>query len=431
MQAGYHARMPSITKTAATVLLTLALSACASRDPRPAAAPVAVPAAPSLLLISIDGFRADYLDRGITPNLARIEREGVRAAWMTPSYPSLTFPNHYTLVTGLRPDRHGMVHNTMRDATLGTFKISDRDAVANGAWWGGEPIWVGASKAGLPSATLYWPGSEAPIQGVRPTRWKPFDASVAPAARADQVLAWLSEPEATRPRVVTLYFDSVDHAGHDFGPDSQEVRKAMMENDAALGRLLDGLSARGQLDRVNIVVVSDHGMAPVPAAQTMAVEDIVTPAQADVITIGQSIGIAPKPGHEAEVEKKLLGAHKAYECWRKGELPERWHYGRNPRVPPLVCQMREGWDAIERSKLQGRDSAQMRGSHGFDPTLPSMRAIFLARGPAFVPGTRLPGFDNVDVYPLLARLIGIPPAQNDGDLTPLLPALRVPGPAAN
>ncbi|KRB06636.1 ectonucleotide pyrophosphatase/phosphodiesterase [Lysobacter sp. Root690] len=414
--------MRSILTAASAALLVFALAACSSPT-RPEAPPADTP----LLLISIDGFRASYFELGQTPNLERLAGDGVRAQWMTPSYPSLTFPNHYTLVTGLRPDHHGVIHNSMSDAAIGKFKVADRDAVGDTRWWsGGEPIWIGAQKAGLRSATLFWPGSEAPIHGLRPNRWRPFDAKVDENARVDEVLGWLGEPASTRPHVATLYFDALDHEGHEHGPNSPEAREAMVRIDAAIGRLLDGLSARDQLEHVNLIVVSDHGMAEVVPGHRIAVEDMVTPEQAVVTSVGQSIGIAPNPGFEAQVERRLLGAHAQYDCWRKSELPARWHYGTHPRVPPIVCQMHEGWDAIEGEKLRGATKVQTRGSHGFDPALPSMRAIFVARGPAFKRGATIPAFDNVDVYPLLARLIGIRPARNDGDIAPLLPALRDP-----
>ena len=417
--------MPSIRLAATAALFALTLASCASLPPHPAVVrPASVPAAAPVLLVSIDGFRADYLDWGITPNLARIAREGVRAQWMNPSYPTLTFPNHYTIVTGLRPDRHGIVHNTMRDGALGTFKLSDRVAVATPQWWGGEPIWVSAENAGLATATMFWPGSEAAIGGRQPTRWQPFDAAVPMAARVDIVLGWLGERATTRPRLATLYFEPLDEISHDHGPDSPEVRAAIREADAVIGRLLDGLSARGLLDEVNLIIVSDHGMAAVGPGRMVAVEDMVDPADAVAVTAGQSVGFAPKPGRTAAAEQRLLGAHAQYECWRKAELPARWHYGQHPRVPPIVCQMHEGWDALPRARMAMRPADATRGSHGFDPTLPSMRALFVARGPAFRRGVVVPAFDNVDVYPLLARLIGIPAAPNDGDIAPLLPALR-------
>jgi predicted AlkP superfamily pyrophosphatase or phosphodiesterase len=381
----------------------------------------------TVVLVSIDAFRADYLDAGITPNLSRIATEGVRAAWMNPSYPSLTFPNHYSIVTGLRPDHHGIVHNTMRDAELGGFKLSDREAGGDGRWWSGEPIWIGAQNAGLRSATMYWPGSEAPIGGVRPTQWQPFDAKVTAAQRVDQVLAWLDAPPASRPDIVTLYFDMVDSAAHANGPDSPQAHAALREVDAAIGRLRDGLATRGLLDRTNLVIVSDHGMAPVAPGHQLAVEDMVSKSEAVVVSVGQVIGIAPRPGHEAAVARRLLGRHDRYDCWRKAELPARWHYGTHRRIPPIICQMHEGWDALPRETIAARPKDHARGSHGYDPALPSMRALFIARGPAFRQGMEIPAFDNVDVYPLLARLLGIAPAPNDGDIAPLLPALRDPG----
>lgn len=420
--------MPSIRHLLATLLalvLPCALAACVSAPPPASHAPAAVRA--PVLLVSIDGFRADYLDAGLAPNVSAIAAEGVHAQWMNPSYPSLTFPNHYSIVTGLRPDHHGIVHNRMHDAALGDFSLSNRQAVGDGRWWGGEPIWITAQKAGMRSATMFWPGSEAAIGGVRPSQWRPFDKDVTGSERVDQVLAWLDEPAATRPRILTLYFDKVDSAAHGHGPDSPQAHAALAGVDAAIGRLRDGLAERGLLDRINLVIVSDHGMATVAPGHAVAIEDMVSKQQATVVASGQSVGIVPDPGSEAAVEARLLGAHEHYDCWRKGELPARWHYGTHPRIPPIVCQMHEGWDALPREYIARRPD-HARGSHGYDPDLPSMRALFVARGPAFRSGVEIPAFDNVDVYPLLARLLGIEPAPNDGDITPLLPALRDSGP---
>ncbi len=405
---------------------TLALTSCASvpsDSPTAGSAPVATPAAPKLLLVSIDGLRADMLDRGITPNLSRLVDGGVRARWMTPSYPSLTFPNHYTLVTGLRPDHHGIIHNSMHEDALGSFRLSKREAVTDARWWGGEPIWVGAENAGVRTATLSWPGSEAAIQGVRPSQWRTYDASVPLPARVDQVLRWVGQTDADAPRLVTLYMEQVDHAGHDHGPDSPEYAAAIGEVDAAIGRLLDGLQSRGLDASTNVIVVSDHGMARVPDGQTIAIEDMVDPTIATDVSMGQSVGFAPLPGKRREAEKVLLGAHAQYDCWTRQTLPARWHYGSNPRIPPIVCQMHEGWNALSRASVAAR-APGTRGSHGYDNALPSMRAVFIARGPSFKQGQTIEGFDNVDVYPLLARLLGVPAAPNDGDPERLLPALR-------
>jgi predicted AlkP superfamily pyrophosphatase or phosphodiesterase len=403
----------------------LLLAGCSTTPARTSASRPAPEPAP-LLLISIDALRADYLGKGDTPNLDRLARQGVRAEWMTPSYPALTFPNHFTLVTGLRPDRHGVVHNTMREEGLGDFRVADLAAVGDGRWWRAEPIWVGAEKAGLPTAIWAWPGSAAEIDGVRPTRWRPYDESVTAGQRAREVARWLEEPAATRPRFAALYLEMVDGAGHEHGPHGPQTLKAVRDADAAVGTLIDALAGKGLLDRMNVIVVSDHGMAAVPSGQVVAVEDMVPVGDAVVVSIGQSIGIAPRAGRTQAAEQRLLGRHDHYQCWRKEALPERWHYGRNMRVPPIVCQMDEGWDALRAAAVARRPAGTTRGSHGYDPALPSMRAAFIARGPAFRKGVVIPSFDNVDVYPLMTRLLGIPARENDGDIAALLPSL-VPG----
>lgn len=415
--------LPSRRRSAACLVFLLALAGCASAPQRESASAPAA-AARTLLLVSLDGVHPDLLEAGLTPTLSRIARDGVRAEWMNPAYPSLTFPNHYTLVTGLRPDRHGIVHNTMHDPALGDFSPADRDAVGDGRWWQGEPLWVGVQKAGRRTATMFWPGSEAAVQGRRPDRWHRFVKGFPVRARVDQVLRWLDAPEAARPQLATLYFEQVDAAAHDHGPRSAQARTALRTLDAELGRLLHALDTRGLLDAVDLVVVSDHGMAEVPPGQAIAVESLVDAADAEVVAHGQVLGFRPRPGRERAAEAALLGAHAHHDCWRRQALPARWRYGRHPRVPPIVCQMHEGWDAIPQAQLERRAGAGMRGSHGYDPALASMRAIFLARGPSFRRGVVLPPFDNVHLYPLLAQLLGIPPAPNDGDPDVLRPALR-------
>lgn len=421
--------MLPLTRVRTFALIPLLLLGACATQPAPTTDSDATSAAqvsqarPTVLLVSFDGLRPDYLGRGDTPHLDALAQAGVRA-WMRPSYPSLTFPNHYTLVTGLRPDRHGLIHNSMYDETLGQFRLSDREAVGNGAWYAeGEPLWVTAENAGLKTATLSWPGSEAAVRGVRPTRWFPYDESRSIANRVDTVLGWLDEPDATRPAFATLYFEHTDSAGHGNGPDSPQLRAALREVDAGLGRLVDGLRARGLFDRVDLVLVADHGMAEVEPGHAVAVEDMVSVEEARVVSYGQVVGVVPNAGFEAQVERKLLGAHDHYDCWRKGEMPARWHFGTHPRIPPIVCQMHLGWDAIPRAGLARREG-MTRGSHGYDPAAPEMRAMFIAHGPSFRSGVTLDGFDNVDLYPMLARLLGVTPADHDGDPQTLLPALR-------
>jgi predicted AlkP superfamily pyrophosphatase or phosphodiesterase len=429
--AGGHARRRPAISLGAALLVLAALGGCRTAPLRTAGAKPGP--APAVLLVSIDGLRADTVGSGVMPTLDALAARGVHADWMNPSYPSLTFPNHYTLVTGLRPDHHGIVNNTMRDPVLGPFSLSNRAAVEDPRWWGGTPIWVTLQAHGGHAATMFWPGSEAPIGGVHPDQWRRFDASMPNAVRVDTALDWLSRTDAARPTFVTLYFDQVDHEEHLSGPGSPQAMQAEADVDAAIARLLGGLDARGLRDRVDVIVVSDHGMARVPPGQREYLDDLLAakslPVTAiDAVSRGTAVGVDIAPGADAkQVGAALLGRHAHSECWRKADVPARWHYGANARVPAIVCQADIGWILTTRPRpdapvRSGDDHAT--GSHGYAPESPEMRAVFVADGPRFVDGKRLPAFDNVDVYPLLARLLGVPAAPNDGDPATLLPALE-------
>ncbi|GAB3789965.1 alkaline phosphatase family protein [Dyella agri] len=406
-------------------LLLTALAAfsagCATQPPAPTAvAPVATASAARpapLLLISIDAFRADYIDRGLTPTLAMLAKNGVHADAMQPSFPSLTFPNHYTLVTGLYPDHHGIVNNTMFDPQLGKFTLGNREAVSDGRWWAeATPIWETAEAHGLHTATMFWPGSEADIHGKHPDDWKPYDGAVTPIQRVDQVLAWLDLPAEQRPGFLTLYFDAVDHAGHDHGPDSPEVDQALRDTDAALAHLVEGLRQRGLYDGINLIVLADHGMAGVPLENNVLIEKLIPLNAVHTVSLGILAGFNPKPGHDfAAIERKLEQPQQHMRCWDKTRIPARFHYGSNPRVPQLVCLADTGW-RITTADYQTQHKGHIStGDHGYDNADPRMRALFVAHGPAFQAGLRYPEFPNVDVYPLMTHLLGIPTVANDGD----------------
>jgi predicted AlkP superfamily pyrophosphatase or phosphodiesterase len=376
------------------------------------------------ILVSLDGFRPDYLDRGATPTLSRLAHEGVRAA-MRPSFPSVTFPNHYTLVTGLRPDHNGMVNNRMEDpARPGVvFTLSDRAVAADPIWWSdGVPIWVTAERQHVATGTMFWPGSEYEIAGVRPSRYRVFDQYLPGFARVDVLLSWLDLPAEQRPRFFTLYFDIVDSAGHRYGPDAMETTAAAAEADAAIARLLAGLDARGLHDRVNLVIVADHGMTQVSDERVIELDPLITLQQAHVVWDGPFAGLTPLSGHEQEVEHALLGRGAHGECWRKDELPARFHYGSHRRVPAVICLADLGWRYRSTQVPQYGPGAQ--GNHGYDPAAPDMAALFIAYGPAFRAGATLPSFDNVSVYPLVAHLIGVTPEPNDGNPADTAAALR-------
>lgn len=378
-----------------------------------------------VILVSIDGFRAEYATRGLTPTIAALAADGVWARdGMRPSFPVNTFPNHYTLVTGLRPDHHGITDNTLFDAARPgvKFNMYARDQVQDRFWWdGAEPVWVTAEKAGLRSFVMYWPGSEAAVHGVRPSRWFVYDEADPAFARVDRLLAWLDLPPAERPAFMTLYFEEVDTVGHHEGPDSPALNAALGDVDAALARLVAGLRARGLYDEVNLVVVADHGMSSVARERTVYLDDLVPGGGVRPVTLGSVAGLVPEtPAAEAA----LLGKHPHVECWRKRDLPRRFHYGTNARIPPVICLSETGWALSTRESWTRAADTKRAGAHGFDPSDPQMRALFVAHGPAFRSGVTLPVFDNVSVYPLIMRLLGLKPRPNDGRAKDTARALR-------
>jgi predicted AlkP superfamily pyrophosphatase or phosphodiesterase len=400
-------------------------------NPAPfAAATDAAPRAPVTILVSIDGFRPDYLDRGITPNLTRLAAAGVTGPMRT-SFPSKTYPNHWTLVTGLRPDRHGITANTMEDpARPGeVFTMATDDPF----WWNAAPpVWVTAEKAGIPTASMFWPGSvvgwggtrgsEWPnyvVDGTRPADWQAYTQQMPDANRVRAVLDWTRRPAATRPRFVTTYFDVVDTAGHNHGPTSPQVDAAIADVDRAIGELVAGLAEQGQ--PANLIIVSDHGMSATSSDRVIALDRLVPPADARVFESGPYATFVPQPGREAAVATALLKPHAHLQCWRKGEIPARFHYGTNPRVPPFLCLAEDGWMTYKTAPT----TPFSRGEHGYDNALPSMRALFIANGPAFASGRRLEPFDNVAVAPLLRTLLGLPADSTlDGTDAPFRSALK-------
>nr|WP_240320842.1 ectonucleotide pyrophosphatase/phosphodiesterase [Sphingomonas crusticola] len=374
---------------------------------------------PVTILISIDGFRADYLDRGLTPTLTALARQGVSAA-MRPSFPTKTYPNHYALVTGLRPDRNGIVGNKMEDAARPgeTFTTKNSD---DSFWWSqAEPLWVGAEKAGIRTGVMFWPGSNAPYGGIRAQDWFPFSENVTNVQRVNTVLDWLRRPVALRPRFLTLYFDLVDTAGHRHGPDSPELNAAVREADRQLAALRAGLSELHQ--PANLIIVADHGMAPSSPNRVVWLHDIANPADYHVIDEGPVATIDAVPGHEAALAASLLRPRPHINCMRKADVPQRLHFGRNPRVAPFVCIAETGWLLLDVfPKKWGVDL----GSHGYDNAAPEMLALFVAAGPSIKPRGKLPSFDNVDVYPLLRELLSLPPKPGiDGTDTPFKNALK-------
>ena len=372
------------------------------------------PTAPILILVSFDGWRWDYIDRLPAPNLKALAARGVRARALIPSFPVLTFPNHYTLVTGLYPAHHGIVANTMRDASIpGRFSMSGpAETQKDARWWGGEPVWVTAIRQGLRAATMLWPGSEAAIDGVRPTYAVPYDERPARLQRVREVLAWLSLPEAERPAFVTLYFAEVDDAGHDFGPDSPELAAAVGQLDEALGALVDGVHRLGLDDRASIVVVSDHGMTATSYDRVIYLDALIDPGTVDILESGASLQVTPRDGDVEALYRRLHGKHPRLAIYTRANLPARLHFSGNPRIPAIIGVPDVGWSVSTGQRLMEQELHV--GAHGYTPATTDMGALFVAAGPTLRRGLVVAPFDNIHVYDLLCRLLRITPANNDG-----------------
>lgn len=372
------------------------------------------PVEPTVVLISIDGFRHDYLERYAPPTLSAIARAGVRAKALIPAFPTKTFPNHYTAVTGLYPAHHGIIANNMYDPAMGAyFSLSRRDAVADARWWGGEPIWVTAEKQGQRAATLFWPGSEAAIGGVRPSYWLPYEHGMPGAERIDQVLAWLDLPAGERPTFLTLYFSDVDEAGHDHGPESAETGAAVAAVDRHLARLVEGLEARGLRDEVNLVLISDHGMAATSPERLIVLDDYIDPDAAQIVDLNPVLMLNPKPGQEDLLYEGLKRAPHL-SVYRRDEVPEPLHFRGHPRIPALIAIADEGWTITTRSAVARGLERFHGGNHGYVPDAPSMGGLFVADGPAFRDSLEIGPFDIVHLYNLLAAVLRLEPAPNDG-----------------
>jgi predicted AlkP superfamily pyrophosphatase or phosphodiesterase len=379
---------------------------------------------PTLILISIDGFRADYLTQYKHATLDILGNEGVRARWMTPSYPSLTFPNHYAIATGLYPEHNGIVANDMYDPVFdASFSLGKRAEVQNGRWWAGEPIWITAVTQGQKASATFWPGSEAEIKGHRPTYWKTYDDKVKPSDRVDGLLSLLDLPVDQRPTFLTLYFSDVDHAGHDHSPNSPQVADAITVVDTAVARLISGLRARDIYSKVNIIVVSDHGMAPAPPNETMILDDYFDAKAAQHVEYGAEVAhIFPKPGDEVRLFRSInRNRLKHANCYLRNQFPARFHYRANRRIGGIVCKADEGWRLASRKWYEedlkkANRPTHVRGAHGYDNQLRSMRAIFIAHGPAFRRRVTIMPFPNVDLYNVMTRVLGLTPAPNDGSM---------------
>ena len=417
-RAGWPAARGLLAWLAGVVLLA-GLAGCASLGSYPpqAGARRGEAGEPVVVLVSLDGFRWDYLWRFSPPNLRRLAAEGVRAERLVPVFPSSTFANHYSIVTGLWPEHHGIVANRFIAPELDlTFEYGKPQPEAD-ACWGGEPIWVTAVKQGARSASVFWPGSDAQIEGTRPTYWLPYDQAMPAGARVDQVLGWLALPPAERPSVITLYFHHTDSAAHTFGVGSDELREAITKVDDAVGQLRAGIERLGLQRDVHLVIVSDHGMTTIDPKRRVALDDFVKPdEEVKVSFCGPVTALWPVPPLTADdVMERFRGREKYFRAYRREELPERWHLRDQERMGEVVLVAELGASVLPRSVLESPIQPLEVAGHGFDNTENEMGATFIAWGPLYRQRATLSPVENIHVYRLLCATVGLEPAPGDGD----------------
>lgn len=382
---------------------------------------------PYVIMISTDGFRYDYAKKYNAENLLKYSNEGIQAKAMIPSYPSITFPNHWSLITGLYPSHHGLIDNYFYDyKRKEKYAMSNKQNAEDGTWYGGIPLWALAEKQGVISASLQWVGSASDASGIRPTYYYHYHEQFSPSQKVDKVINWLKLPDAQRPHFITLYFPEVDKSGHHFGPESKETENAVHLIDGAIGELVRKVDDLG-LENVNFVFVSDHGMIQVDGESTLDIPEILLDQKRFDIYNSQSLlRVYVKNTNEVKAVYNELKASKTqdYEVYLDKKLPRYLHFAtkddKYERIGQILLIPRSAKVFLEKGKKK------YGGNHGYDPKLvPEMKATFFAWGPAFNSHLVIDEFENVNVYPLVSEILDLKIDQKiDGKLKTLKPFLK-------
>jgi len=385
---------------------------------------------PYIVLISLDGFRWDYVERFKPPHLSNFIEKGVQSESLIPSFPSKTFPNHYTIATGMYPDKNKIIGNAFYDYdTKLIYSMNDRKSVEDGHYYGGSPIWVQAAISGMVTASYYFVGSEAKINGVRPSYYYNFNGRIKNKERVNQALNWLALPAKERPHLITLYFSDLDNTGHKYGPNNNEqLKKKIFALDHALDQLFKGIQS-SKLP-VNTIFVSDHGMMEVAVDRYMSFDSFENKSDYMAINNGSIINIHPKHSDNIEqVYKELKNKEKDnnFKVYKTENTPGFEYVPKNKNWGPIQIVADNGFyfiyqEQIEKRKASGR---LVFGQHGFDPVNKEMHGIFYANGPAFKKGHKIPSFKNIHIYPLMCKILGLNiPDDIDGQWDQLESILR-------
>jgi predicted AlkP superfamily pyrophosphatase or phosphodiesterase len=383
-------------------------------------------AKPCLILISIDGFRWDYQDLYDTPALDRLAARGVRAESLRPVFPTLTFPNHYSIATGLYPASHGIVANDFPDTDSDDWYLYRRaESVQQGHWYGGEPIWVAAEKNGMVSAAFFWVGTEAAIEGVEPTYWYRFDAHISASRRVNQVLEWLEMPADRRPHLITLYFEQVDNSSHQFGVGSRQSISEIKRIDRYVGKLIDGVDKMPFAKDVYFILTSDHGQSNYDTDAKILVLDRFLDLDGISVVEGGSYAFlffdTKDPDRALAIRDQINRGWHHGRAWLPGQTPEDWHVEADTRFPDVIVQPFPHYGVVSTPDKMQKVNV---GDHGWEPSFKDMHGIFLAAGPRLPKGKTIATVSNLDIYPMMMEILGLPPTTridgNPSTLTDLL-----------
>lgn len=366
------------------------------------------------ILISFDGFRWDYPNRGITPNLEFIKQHGVHANSLKPCFPTKTFPNHYSIVTGLYPQNHGIIANTFYNPiTEKMYRIGDTAAVRDPQNYIGEAIWETAKRQGVITASYFWPGSELTLDYRRPDYYEKYDHNRAYSKRIEGVLNWLKLPFNQRPKLITVYFDATDTYGHKFGTNSPEVTQSIMQLDSLIGKLFDGLKSLNLYDSTNVIIVSDHGMTDVDNVRIINIEEMLSGTKQKIVDSGPVMYIFPDTDDDkSKIYNLLKASEKNYKVYYREEIPEYLNFSKSFIIPPILIIAEPGWSLITNREIKKYNNMSEGGNHGYDNNYIDMHGIFFAIGPDFKTGYTCGTIQNIDINPLLAELLHIIPNQN-------------------
>jgi alkaline phosphatase D len=376
---------------------------------------------PYLIVLSLDGFRWDYPDSVNTPNLDKIARMGVKAKSIQASFPTKTFPNHYTIATGLYPNNNGIVNNTFLDTERNLiYSIGNRDAVEDEKFYLGEPIWNTAEKQGLKAATFYWVGSEAPIQNMRPSIWKRYEHNFPFEQRIDTVISWLQLPSGKRPHLIMWYMHEPDGIGHRNGPFSAKTNEKIEYLDLLIGDFMQKLEKLPHANKINVIILSDHGMGSISNDKQIFLDEILKPEWvANMTGDNPFYNIKANQGYLDSIFN-VLDTVDGITAYKSGQIPKRLNYGSSKRALDMVVYADSSYSLLTNSEK----AYYSKGTHGYDNSNTDMDAIFYAYGPAFKTNYLKPRFANVSLYELFCKILKLRPEANDGNKKEIEDILR-------